>query len=81
LGHRGTGWWGSGDWQSEGLHDSYSLPKLLGSQIKEDERRRLEKWGGGTDGRKILNRILKEQDGKVRSGLIWLRIGKSDGTL
>jgi hypothetical protein len=35
----------------------------------------------GVDGRTILECVLEEQDGKVWTGFIWLRIGTSGGVL
>jgi hypothetical protein len=36
--------------------------------------------GLNVDGNKLKN-ILKKQDGRAKSGFIWLRIGRSDETL
>jgi len=35
----------------------------------------------GVDGRVVLELILGIEDGKLRTGLIWLRIGTSGGIL
>jgi len=35
----------------------------------------------GRDGKITLKRILKRHDGKVWTGFIWIRIGKSGGLL
>jgi hypothetical protein len=52
-----------------------------GKCVKQNLNRRDNLEGLGADGRIILKRIIGKQDGRVRPGFIWLRIGTGGGLL
>jgi hypothetical protein len=58
-------------WAKRDMHSKFGLQNLK-------QRAKLEDVG--IDGRMILKRTIKEQDMKVWTGLIWLRIGNIGGS-